>query len=159
MNFSSVVIKRIFLEAKVTRQVHLNPTEISFVLLSCGCLTSPRASSHNHCIDGPWSVAQWNTAECIHVWSVRVFRTEQMKENETKTRVFIKWRAWTKYLRGCLSVTGSLNRFKGWLLFRFVQQKFQNIKNDYSQICYLRGFDCICLVLNSSCFLAWKTGM
>lgn len=30
MHFSSVVIKRIFLEAKVTRQVHSNPTEIFF---------------------------------------------------------------------------------------------------------------------------------
>lgn len=79
MNFSSVVLKRMFLEAKVTPP-HLNPTHISprWADITQG-LVSPC------CIDGPWSVTQRNTAEHVHVWSVWVFTTEQMKGNKTKT--------------------------------------------------------------------------
>lgn len=76
-------------------------------------LLSPR------CIDRPWSVTQWNTAERVCVWFVLVLRTRGMKGNQTKTHVFIKWWEWTRNQRAFLSVTGSQNTFKGWSHFRF----------------------------------------
>lgn len=130
MNFSSVVLKRLFLEAKVTHQVHLNPTEIS---------SSWAAAVWHH--PGPClTLLHWWTLICRPVkhsrTCLRLIRAgfhNRADERKQKTHVFIKWWEWTRNQRGCLSVTGSLNRLKGWSHFRFGQQKLRKIKNDYSQ--------------------------
>lgn len=117
MHFSSVVLKRMLLKAKVTHQVHSNLTEIS----SC------------------WAAAVWHRPgprlTLLHRWTLICRPCEtclrlihagfQNRADERKRDKDASLS--TRNQRGCLSVTGSLNRFKGWSNCRF---EFRNIKND-----------------------------